>query len=140
MKKNTIFTLSTLLLLASCGGGGASSSSTPTTINVPPEDNKVHLIILTGQSGARGKAVNSDLLDEQKEINDEVDIMADGLTMPALSKIPETIPSRVKISELKPGYGDSGNEFGPELGMGETMRRFEKVCYCKIYSLWFYIY
>lgn len=122
MKKNTIFTLSTLLLLASCGGGGASSSSTPTTINVPPEDNKVHLIILTGQSGARGKAVNSDLLDEQKEINDEVDIMADGLTMPALSKIPETIPSRVKISELKPGYGDSGNEFGPELGMGETMR------------------
>lgn len=48
--------------------------------------------------------------------------MADGLTMPALSKIPETIPSRVKISELKPGYGDSGNEFGPELGMGETMR------------------
>lgn len=122
MKKNTIFTLSTLLLLASCGGGGASSSSTPTTINVPPEDNKVHLIILTGQSGARGKAVNSDLLDEQKEINDEVDIMADGLTMPALSKIPETISSRVKISELKPGYGDSGNEFGPELGMGETMR------------------
>lgn len=122
MKKNTIFTLSTLLLLASCGGGGASSSSTPTTINVPPEDNKVHLIILTGQSGARGKAVNYDLLDEQKEINDEVDIMADGLTMPALSKIPETIPSRVKISELKPGYGDSGNEFGPELGMGETMR------------------
>lgn len=122
MKKNTIFTLSTLLLLASCGGGGASSSSTPTTINVPPEDNKVHLIILTGQSGARGKAVNSDLLDEQKEINDEVDIMADGLTMPTLSKIPETIPSRVKISELKPGYGDSGNEFGPELGMGETMR------------------
>ena len=122
MKKNTIFTLSTLLLLASCGGGGTSSSSTPTTINVPPEDNKVHLIILTGQSGARGKAVNSDLLDEQKEINDEVDIMADGLTMPALSKIPETIPSRVKISELKPGYGDSGNEFGPELGMGETMR------------------
>lgn len=122
MKKNTIFTLSTLLLLASCGGGGASSSSTPTTINVPPEDNKVHLIILTGQSGARGKAVNSDLLDEQKEINDEVDIMADGLTMPALSKIPATIPSRVKISELKPGYGDSGNEFGPELGMGETMR------------------
>lgn len=122
MKKNTIFTLSTLLLLASCGGGGASSSSTPTTINVPPEDNKVHLIILTGQSGARGKAVNSDLLDEQKEINDEVDIMADGLTMPVLSKIPETIPSRVKISELKPGYGDSGNEFGPELGMGETMR------------------
>lgn len=122
MKKNTIFTLSTLLLLASCGGGGASSSSTPTTINVPPEDNKVHLIILTGQSGARGKAVNSDLLDEQKEINDEVDIMADGLTMPALSKIPETIPSRVKISELKPGYGDSGSEFGPELGMGETMR------------------
>lgn len=122
MKKNTIFTLSTLLLLASCGGGGASSSSTPTTINVPPEDNKVHLIILTGQSGARGKAVNSDLLDEQKEINDEVDIMADGLTMPALSKIPETIPSRVEISELKPGYGDSGNEFGPELGMGETMR------------------
>lgn len=122
MKKNTIFTLSTLLLLASCGGGGASSSSTPTTINVPPEDNKVHLIILTGQSGARGKAVNSDLLDEQKEINDEVDIMTDGLTMPALSKIPETIPSRVKISELKPGYGDSGNEFGPELGMGETMR------------------
>ncbi|MBS6441505.1 MAG: hypothetical protein KH380_03860 [Coprobacillus sp.] len=122
MKKNTIFTLSTLLLLASCGGGGASSSSTPTTINVPPEDNKVHLIILTGQSGARGKAVNSDLLDEQKEINDEVDIMADGLTMPALSKIPETISSRVEISELKPGYGDSGNEFGPELGMGETMR------------------
>lgn len=139
MKKNSIFTLSTLLLLASCGGGGASSTNTPTTslepttstptittlvtsnVPVPEEDNKVHLIILTGQSGARGKAVNSYLTDEQKEINEEVDIMAEGLTMPQLSRIPDTISSRTEIDELKPGYGDSATEFGPELGMGETM-------------------
>lgn len=134
MKKNSIFTLSTLLLLASCGGGGASSTPTTsvdpvtsspsvtTSMNVPEEDNKVHLIILTGQSGARGKALNSHLTEEQKEVNDEVDIMADGLTMPALSKIPETISARAEITELEPGFGDSGTEFGPELGMGETMR------------------
>lgn len=134
MKKNSIFTLSTLLLLASCGGGGTSitpttsvdpvtsSPSVTTSMNVPEEDNKVHLIILTGQSGARGKALNSHLTEEQKEVNDEVDIMADGLTMPALSKIPETISARAEITELEPGFGDSGNEFGPELGMGETMR------------------
>ena len=88
MKKNSIFTLSTLLLLASCGGGGTSitpttsvdpvtsSPSVTTSMNVPEEDNKVHLIILTGQSGARGKALNSHLTEEQKETNDEVDIMA----------------------------------------------------------------
>lgn len=134
MKKNSIFTLSTLLLLASCGGGGTSitpttsvdpvtsSPSVTTSMNVPEEDNKVHLIILTGQSGARGKALNSHLTEEQKEVNDEVDIMADGLTMPALSKIPETISVRAEITELEPGFGDSGSEFGPELGMGETMR------------------
>lgn len=134
MKKNSIFTLSTLLLLASCGGGGTSitpttsvdpvtsSPSVTTSMNVPEEDNKVHLIILTGQSGARGKALNSHLTEEQKEVNDEVDIMADGLTMPALSKIPETISARAEITELEPGFGDSGSEFGPELGMGETMR------------------
>jgi len=124
MKRNSILTLSTILLLASCGGGGTSSTnpSSTTSMNVTPEDNKVHLIILTGQSGARGKAVNSDLLEEQKEINDEVDIMADGLTMPELGHIPEDISSKITIDELKPGYGDSSSEFGPELGMGETMR------------------
>lgn len=142
MKKKSICILPTLLLLAACnGGGGGVSTGNPTSndnivsstpvstenpssvsIEVPKEDNKVHLIILAGQSGARGKSLNSDLTDEQKEVNEEVDIIAEGLTMPALVNIPEHISSNTEIDELKPGYGDGASEFGPELGMGETMR------------------
>ena len=88
---------------------------------LPTEDNKIHLIILTGQSGARGKALNNSLSDEQKEINYDVDICADGLMMPALSNIPENLSNSAYLKELEPGFGDTAGEFGPELGMGETM-------------------
>ena len=88
---------------------------------LPQEDNKVHLIILAGQSGARGKALNNSLSEEQKEMNYDVDICADGLMMGALSNIPETLSSGAVLKELEPGFGDTGGEFGPELGMGETM-------------------
>jgi len=93
----------------------------PTPEVLPQEDDKIHLIILTGQSGARGKALNNSLTDEQKEINYDVDICADGLMMPALSNIPETISNSAYLKELEPGFGDTAGEFGPELGMGETM-------------------
>ncbi len=145
MKKKSICILPTLLLLAACNGGGGGvssmdnpssadnnsiisstpiSSESPSSVSseVPQEDNKVHLIILAGQSGARGKAINADLTDEQKEVNEDVDIMADGLRMESLGHTPEHISSSIEIDELKPGYGDGGTEFGPELGMGETMR------------------
>ena len=89
--------------------------------DLPQEDNKVHLIILAGQSGARGKALNNSLSEEQKEMNYDVDICADGLMMGALSNIPETLSSGAVLKELEPGFGDTGGEFGPELGMGETM-------------------
>jgi hypothetical protein len=39
---------------------------------------KVGLVVLAGQSGARGKALVSDLDEEYKEINVDVDILADG--------------------------------------------------------------
>ncbi len=117
-------------LAVSCGGASSvsnnsSSSSEQTSSSSshadPVEDNKVHLIILTGQSGARGKALVSDLSDEQKAENTDVDIIADGLTMPELTKIPSAI-SNVDIGPVKPGYGDSATEFGPELGIGETLK------------------
>lgn len=86
----------------------------------PQEDNKVHLVILAGQSGARGKALVSDLSDEDKEANVDVDILADGLPMAALDNIPG-IDDSLNIDILEPGYGDFPSEFGPELGMGQTL-------------------
>ena len=88
---------------------------------LPQEDNKIHLIILTGQSGARGKALNNSLSAELKEPNYDVDICADGLMMPALQNIPENLSSGAYLKEVAPGFGDTGTEFGPELGMGQTM-------------------
>lgn len=87
----------------------------------PTEDDKIHLVLLTGQSGARGKALVSDLDDEEKALNYDVDIIADGLTMPSLSNIPETFSSNVKLTEVGPGFGDSASEFGPELGIAQTL-------------------
>ena len=84
------------------------------------EENKVHLIVLAGQSGARGKALVNDLSDEDSEDNVDVDILADGLPMDALSNIPN-IDDSLYIDVLKPGYGDFPSEFGPEIGMGQTM-------------------
>ena len=84
------------------------------------EDNKVHLIVLAGQSGARGKALVNDLSDEDSEDNVDVDILADGLPMDALINIPN-IDDSLYIDVLKPGYGDFPSEFGPEIGMGQTM-------------------
>lgn len=122
MKKKKISIALLLMILASCGGGGGNTTTTTEPKVVPQEDNKVHLIILAGQSGARGKSLNSDLLEEQAEINDDVDIIAEGLQMPYLNNIPEHVSSSTEIEELKPGYGDISTEFGPEVGMGETMR------------------
>lgn len=84
------------------------------------EDNKVHLIVLAGQSGARGKALVSDLSEEDKEENIDVDILADGLPMGDLINI-RGIDESLYIDILKPGYGDFSSEFGPEIGMGQTM-------------------
>lgn len=81
---------------------------------------KVGLVVLTGQSGARGKALVSDLDEEYKEINVDVDILADGLPMGELGDIPD-INRSLYIDALEPGYGDFPSEFGPEIGMGETL-------------------
>ena len=125
MKKISILllTLLALLTLTACGEDKepGTSGEQPTPEVLPTEDNKIHLIILTGQSGARGKALNKDLTEEQKEINYDVDICADGLTMPQLTNIPENLSKGAVLKELEPGFGDSASEFGPELGMGETM-------------------
>lgn len=87
---------------------------------VTNEDNKVHLIVLAGQSGARGKALVNDLSAEDQEVNLDVDILADGLPMGELDNIPG-IDESLYIDVLEPGYGDFPSEFGPELGMGQTL-------------------
>lgn len=81
---------------------------------------KVSLVVLAGQSGARGKALVSDLDEEYKEINVDVDILADGLPMGDLVNIPG-INEDVYFEALEPGYGDYPSEFGPEIGMGQTL-------------------
>ncbi len=86
----------------------------------PQEDDKIHIIVLAGQSGARGKAKVADLSEEDKEENYDVDIMADGLTMPQLTNIPDS-PTTSTLQPVKPGLGDSSSEFGPEIGMGKLM-------------------
>lgn len=85
-----------------------------------PVREKVSLVVLAGQSGARGKALVSDLDEEYKEINVDVDILADGLPMGELVNIPD-INEDVYFEALEPGYGDFSSEFGPEIGMGETL-------------------
>lgn len=87
---------------------------------VTSEENKVHLIVLAGQSGARGKALVNDLSAEDREANLDVDILADGLPMGELANIPG-IDDSLYIDVLEPGYGDFPSEFGPELGIGQTL-------------------
>ncbi len=88
--------------------------------NPENDENKVHLIVLAGQSGARGKALVDDLSEEDKEMNPDVDILADGLPMGELGNIPG-IDDSLYIDVLEPGYGDFPSEFGPELGIGQTL-------------------
>ncbi len=102
-----------LLPLVSC----VDSDTPPANQN---EADKVHLIVLAGQSGARGKALVSDLTADEKDYNVDVDIIADGLPMGELGNIPD-INRGVNIDVLEPGYGDFPSEFGPEIGMGQTM-------------------
>ena len=129
MKKKTLLTLSLLcglgVSVVACTQPGTPSSSSQEEIqNTNPcaeEDNKVHLILMAGQSGGRGKALVSDLSEEERELNFDVDIIADGLDMPSLNKIPETIKANLEMKEVGPGYGDASSEFGPEIGMGQTL-------------------
>ena len=113
--------LSTITLMAVSCGGNSSSIDNNSSLPACNEDNKVHIVILTGQSGARGKAKNTDLTEDQKDPNYDVDIMADGLTMPQLANIPSSIKDGIELTEVQPGFGDSTGEFGPELGMGENL-------------------
>ena len=107
-----------LLTLASCK---QNDNPNPDENDDPvSEENRVHLIVLAGQSGARGKALVSDLEDEDKEANPDVDILADGLPMEQLKNIPG-IDESLYIDVLEPGYGDFPSEFGPEIGMGQTL-------------------
>ncbi len=129
--KPILFSLLSLTLIA-CGKTSDSvnpdntdttnktDATSETTKPAPVEDDKIHIIVLAGQSGARGKAHTADLSDEYKEENYDVDILADGLTMPQLTKIPETVTADDLIP-VKPGLGDSASEFGPEIGMGKIM-------------------
>ncbi len=129
--KPILFSLLSLTLIA-CGktsdtekpvDSGTAKPTDATTESAKPapvEDDKIHIIVLTGQSGARGKAHVADLSEEDKEENYDVDILADGLTMPQLSKIPETVTTSDLIP-VKTGLGDSASEFGPEIGMGKVM-------------------
>lgn len=133
MKKFLSFLMVAMVLLGVVACGGKTESEDPASEGtepeevLPQEDNKIHLFILTGQSGARGKALVTDLDEEQKEPNYDVDICADGYMMPSLNNIKDTLSSNVDITELKPGFGDGAGEFGPELGMGETLAsRFPK--------------
>ena len=94
----------------------------------PKEDDKVHLIVLAGQSGARGKALVKDLDEEQRETNADVDIIVDGLTMGELSNIPDEPSDMAFVDSLNSGLGDFPSEFGPELGIGQTLAsRYPKV-------------
>ena len=90
-----------LLPLASC-------KETPTDKPQELEREKVHLVVLAGQSGARGKALVNDLSEEDKEDNIDVDILADGLPMDDLVDIPgidgilsDSIGTMVESYELK---------------------------------------
>lgn len=128
MKKiiSVLLVLFCLLTLASCNKKNPDNNpdtnpdNNPGSQQLPTEDNKIHLIVLAGQSGARGKALVNDLGKNDKMPNDDVDIMADGLIMGDLVNIPD-IGRSVRIDQLKPGYGDFPSEFGPELGMGQTL-------------------
>ncbi|MBQ8414271.1 MAG: hypothetical protein IJX58_03385 [Clostridia bacterium] len=119
---------STLFVLAGCVGGDKENNGDGTGEGtndggkdpVRDESNTVHIIVLAGQSGARGKALVNDLKPEDKEINEDVDILADGLPMGELGNIPGIDESKY-FEPLEPGYGDFYTEFGPEIGMGQTL-------------------
>lgn len=114
MKKLLVILIILVSLLALIG-------CKPKPDNTSDDDsNKVHLVVLAGQSGARGKALVDDLSDEDREINEDVSILADGLPMGALNNIPG-IDESLYIDVLEPGYGDFPSEFGPEIGMGQTL-------------------
>lgn len=136
MKKQlyALLTAGILVGLVSCGGDSTSlttetslttnnnsETTSETTYEPVKDDDKVHIIVLTGQSGARGKAVNADLTDEEAAENPDVKIFADGLMMPALNAIPTHPDYQTKLLNVKGGFGDSGGEFGPEIGIAQTM-------------------
>ena len=106
-----------LLTLASCKEKD-NGPSVPTPDE--PTAEKVHIFVLAGQSGARGKALVSDLSDEDRKSSDDVFILADGLPMGELNNIP-SVDDSLYIDVLEPGYGDFPSEFGPEIGMGQTL-------------------
>ena len=106
-----------LLTLASCREKD-DGPSIPTPDE--PAAEKVHIFVLAGQSGARGKALVSDLSDEDRKSSDDVFILADGLPMGELNNIP-SVDDSLYIDVLEPGYGDFPSEFGPEIGMGQTL-------------------
>ena len=78
MKKKTLLTLSLLcglgVSVVACTQPGTPSSSSQEEIqNTNPcaeEDNKVHLILMAGQSGGRGKALVSDLSEEERTLKE----------------------------------------------------------------------
>lgn len=114
------------LLLTACGD---NENNNPDDNNGDgldtSEENTVHLVVMAGQSGARGKALVNDLNGDWKI--EDVDIMADGCPMGDLDDIPTSPDEELIPDVLEPGYGDFPSEFGPELGIGQTLAsRYQK--------------
>ena len=120
MRRLLAFLLVCLMLLPLVACNNDKKTEPSDNNNTVDEENRVHLVVLAGQSGARGKALVNDLSEEDKEENFDVDILADGLPMGDLVNIPDIDESKY-IDILEPGYGDYPSEFGPELGMGQTL-------------------
>lgn len=128
MKKKPVAILSFLtlstLFISGCSGifppdNSSEDSSIETSSVIPLEDNKVHIIVLAGQSGARGKGVKNELTSDQLEENQYVRLYQDGHEMAYIERLDEEVSGDLNVF-CGPGFGDSNSEIGPEIGIAET--------------------
>lgn len=117
--------LAMLIALSSsaCSPTGGSSSAIETTSSIDPLSNKAQVIVMLGQSNMEGHTHSQYLLNTmgQEKTQEYVDGYDDVLISYACTVAQNT--SNGTFVPVKLGQGTSTTQFGPEVGMAETLSR-----------------
>jgi len=123
MKKLVPFALLAVLSASACSSSNRASSTPESSSSIDPLANKAQVVVMLGQSNMEGHTHSQYLLDTmgQEKMKEYVDGY-DNVQISYACTVSQNTSNGTFVP-VKLGQGTSATQFGPEVGMGETLSR-----------------